>query len=169
MRNPTLRFTLFFIVLVSSGLAVERVWHPSLSPAVTRAYASAAAGAIALATPGQAVSRSGAVISSAGRPIIEVTRECDGMTSVILLAAAVLALPSTVALKALGLALGFLLTVVCNFARITALFYVFNFFPNQAETMHVFLGPLAIMLPSLAFFLYWSRPRAASLILAKAG
>lgn len=158
MRNPSLRFALLFIALAGIGLYAEQAWYGPLSAYVTRAYAGAASAAIGLLTPGQQVSNVGAVLSSASRPIIEVTRECDGMSSFVLLAAALLALPSSWGRKALGFGLGLGLTALCNFLRIAALFYVFKYYPNSAQTVHIYIGPLLIMLPSLAFFLYWSRP-----------
>jgi exosortase family protein XrtM len=158
MRNPSLRFSVLFILFAGIGFYAEHAWYGPASKYVTRAYASVVAGAIDLVTPGQQVARVGAVLSSATRPIIEVTRECDGMSSFALLAAALLALPCSWRHKALGFILALALTAVCNFTRIASLFYVFKYFPNSAQTVHIYLGPLLIMLPSLAFFLYWSRP-----------
>jgi len=158
MNKTVLRFLVFFVLFVALGGVYERTWHKPVSPYFTRSYAVVSGLAIRLLSPKEALSVQDSVLSSGGQPIIEVTRECDGVSSFLLIAAAVLAMSAPLARKLLGLGLGFLLVGVCNVVRITALYYVFKYFPDIAEKVHVFIGPLVVMLPLLAFFLYWSRP-----------
>jgi exosortase H (IPTLxxWG-CTERM-specific) len=75
--------------------------------------------------------------------------------AVLLLAAAVIAYPSSLKLKVLGIALGFVAIQAVNLVRIITLYYMADWTPQIFEFFHLYLWQALIMLDVLVVWLVW--------------
>ena len=87
---------------------------------------------------------------------LEVLRGCDGSGMLFLLEAAVIAFPSSIKRKVLGLLAAFMLIYLLNSIRLFLLFYLASFRPEMFEVFHTLYIPILLILLSGMFFYAWS-------------
>jgi exosortase H (IPTLxxWG-CTERM-specific) len=153
-KKPLLRFGAAFVVLIAlfSGL--------SLAPFVQRFVADnlrfdARLASTVLNWFGQRAHNSGDTISSS-RFAVTVLSECSADEFVIFLWAGLLAFPTTVRRKAVGLVLGTLCIQIVNLARIVTLFLVGAYRPNIFATVHEELWPGLFIIATVLFVAGWA-------------
>ena len=86
---------------------------------------------------------------------------CDGVEASSLLAAGVLAFPTTWRAKVIGLAAGMPLIHVINLLRLVGLYYAGLYFPSVVEGIHVYVAQTIVILLSLAILVVWLERVAA--------
>jgi exosortase/archaeosortase family protein len=158
-NRTTLRFAIRFMVIFAAlmgafeaarGTAFERVLVEDilLGPATAT---------IQLLSPdGRAgIHRVGRTLRSPTSEL-HVTRGCEGVEILLMIAAAILAYPASVTERARGLAGGLLLTYGLSVARLVALHFTLRYAPGSWEALHgVVLALIPILIGAL-FFLRWS-------------
>lgn len=82
---------------------------------------------------------------------------CDGIEAVIMLTAAIIAFPSPIKHKLVGISLGFLAIQSLNIVRIISLFYLGQWNKTMFDWFHLYLWQALIVLDALAVFLIWLR------------
>lgn len=89
---------------------------------------------------------------------------CDGIEAVIMLVAAIIAFPSPIKHKLVGISLGFVAIQSLNIVRIISLFYLGQWNKTMFDWFHLYLWQALIVLDALAVFLIWLRylPRPGS-------
>ncbi len=99
-------------------------------------------------------------ISGASR--MNVTRGCEGVEMFLLLAAAILCWPASLASRLRGLGLGFLLAYALSIARLATLVYILRHAPRAWDSLHGFVLPLAPVLLITWYFWRWSDASGAN-------
>jgi len=155
--SPPLRFGLIFILLfailagafeASRGTALERVMVVDLVIVPTAQVLNAI-------TPDEPVELHGrALVSGAAR--LNVTRGCEGVELLLLLAAAIGAFPASLWHRLRGLLLGGLLAYALSIGRLVALDLVLRYAPGGWQAMHGLIMPLAPVIILSCYFLHWS-------------
>ncbi len=96
----------------------------------------------------------GTVVTS-DRFSINIAMGCDGVEASSLLAAGVLAFPTTWRAKAIGLGVGMPLIHVINILRLVGLYYAGLFLPSVVEGIHVYVAQTIVILLSMAILVFW--------------
>jgi len=103
----------------------------------------------------------GAILSSSsGGFAMEVRDGCNGVNVVILLWAAILAYPSNIKWKLIGLGGGLAAIQLVNLFRLISLFYLGQYSPSMFEFAHLYLWETLIIIDAMVVFGLWSK-RAA--------
>ena len=110
---------------------------------------------INLVAPDEAVRVEGNLVGSS-RAALEIVRGCDGIGTLLLVAAAVLAFPASAAKKAMGLMLGFVVVYVINIVRISGLYFVAAHRPDWFLPVHTYFAPTLIIVLCCVFFVLWA-------------
>ncbi len=132
--------------LVPNDLLHDSVFHYGLTvPSV------ALVEAISPTTDARAVANN--IVST--RATLEIVRGCEGAGTMFLLAAAILAFPSTWARRIAGLALGLGIVHALNLARIVFLYFVVAYREPWFLIAHTYVAPLAVLAAVAAFFGWW--------------
>ena len=82
---------------------------------------------------------------------------CNGVEAMIVLAAAVLAFPSSIKQKIAVLIIGFFAIQIMNLGRIISLFYIGQWNTSIFEWAHLYIWPMLIMVDVLIVFLLWMK------------
>ena len=90
------------------------------------------------------------------RANLEIVRGCDGAGALFLVIAAILAFPSTLGRKAIGLVLGVLLMYSLNLVRIGGLYFVVAYHRDWFQVVHTYLAPTLIIALGCLFFAWWA-------------
>lgn len=150
------RFFLTFLLLQGVLFAIE------LTPPIQRWVVQPFTGELATV--------SGALISGLGREIhtegsviydmetsfaVMIAAGCNGVEAMILLMAAILAFPSSLKNKLLGLLAGFAAIQALNLVRIVSLFFLGLWHEAAFEWAHLYLWQGLIMLDAILIYLLW--------------
>jgi archaeosortase B (VPXXXP-CTERM-specific) len=86
---------------------------------------------------------------------VKIIDECTGIYEMLIFAAAVLAFPTTLVKKGLGLVLGCPLIYVFNVLRIAVLILVGRFWPRGFDFMHLYFWQATMIVMITAVWLIW--------------
>jgi exosortase family protein XrtM len=158
-RNPlsfAIRFVLAFVILTaafeaSRGSTFERF-------VIEESVLVPTASLVSAISPGVILDRTSRTIAK-GTARLHVTRGCEGIEMLFLLAAAILAYPTDLRRRTIGLLIGSVLVFALSVARLTALVFTLRYWPGGWEAMHGLLMPLVPVVVIAAYFLYWSAGR----------
>ncbi len=81
--------------------------------------------------------------------------ECTGLVPLAILLPAIIAYPSTVKQKLIGVGIGIMGIYLVNLVRTVSLFYVGAYFPNFLDTAHFLVWQSLIMLLAIILWLLW--------------
>ena len=148
-----IRFALGFFVLAAGfeaarGTAFERL-------VIEDGVLVPTARVVNAISPGAILMRSPRVIVS-GNARLHVTRGCEGIEMLLLLAAAIVAYPASLRRRSCGLLVGSVLVFVLSIARLTGLVFTLRYWPGGWEAMHGLLMPVVPVIAIAAYFLHWS-------------
>jgi len=100
----------------------------------------------------------GDVISSPVNGVsIRIDNGCSGIEAAILLIAAMVAFPSSLRLKAIGVSFGVSAILVVNGVRIISLFYLLQYSREWFDWAHLFLWDALIIIDGMLAFYVWAR------------
>ena len=138
---------------VFTGAELLHYWMRSeIAPLLVGKLTVAPAGyLIARLSPGQTVHVLGNTITTAGMRFL-IAQGCEGLESMLLVAAALLAMPLRAAPKLLGIIAGTLVLWATNQVRIIGLFFVQLHRPAWFDTAHILVGQTLVILVGVAFF-----------------
>ena len=118
-------------------------------------HRNAEVAAMALSLVGEkAVAEGAVVVSDAVR--LEVIRECTAIYPVAILFAAVLAFPSSLRAKVVGLAVCVPIVAIVNTTRIVSMYYVVRVAPHAFEVVHMVVWQSLIVVITVLLFLAWA-------------
>ena len=114
-------------------------------------------------SPGEPIRQVGRAIESP-RSRLNVIRGCEGIETLLLLVAAVIAYPASWAARGKGLFVGGVLAYVLSVARLVALHMALRHSPQAWEALHGLVLPLVPIVLVSWYFLHWSalQPRSAA-------
>ncbi|WP_347985817.1 exosortase family protein XrtM [Methylomonas sp. AM2-LC] len=87
---------------------------------------------------------------------LEIVRGCDGAGVLFLVISAILAFPSKLGWKLIGVALGISLIYIINLLRISGLYFVIAYHPGWFQFIHAYLAPTFMVITSCAYFILWA-------------
>lgn len=145
---------LFFALLAPKAVN-DRVVEP-----FTAGVAHAAAAVLRVV--GEPAVVTGTAIASP-RFSVNIKNGCNGLETILIFSAALLAFPAPAKTKAIGLLAGFVAIEIVNLVRIVSLFFIGIHFPKLFEDWHLVVWQVLVVLFGVGLFLVW----ADRLVLAK--
>lgn len=85
---------------------------------------------------------------------------CNGVWATIIFVSAVLAFPSTIRMKILGVAAGFAAIFAINLIRVVSLYFIVLRFPGAFEGAHIYVWQSVVIGAAVLLWLFWAQ-RAA--------
>ena len=86
---------------------------------------------------------------------VKIIEECTGIYEVLIYSAAVLAFPTTISKRLIGLAMGLPLLYLFNVVRIAVLIVVGRFAPDYFDLMHLYFWQATLILMITSVWLFW--------------
>lgn len=156
MSRQGIRFVAIFlgcIVAASILLEIDAVDNLVVNP-VTAAIARAGGAVLAaLGIPNQTY---GTVIRGEDGFSVNILDGCNGMDVTAIVLSAVLAFPSTLAQKGIGVLLGILGVHAVNLVRIVTLFLIGMNYPALFERFHYYVWQTVVIVLSMAIWIFWA-------------
>lgn len=154
-NQKTLRFLLLFAAIFGVLYFFFGV-APGIRFGVIKPYTRfLARGVVAIINLFGAGAAADGTIVSSERFSMNIAMGCDGVEASSLLAAGVLAFPTSWRAKAIGLAVGLPLIHVINLLRLVGLFYAGLYLPDVVEGIHVYVAQTIVILLSTAILILW--------------
>jgi len=155
-----IRFLTLFVLILGGGFAFL-----SLNPVndgVVEPFTAGVArlSGVALDLIGQEVEMQGTVIES-DRFAVNIRNGCNGVETMIIFLAAVLAFPSTWKSRLAGLVLGILAIQIVNLVRVVALFLTGVYFPEYFASSHTVIWQTLVILFGVLLWIFWANRFAA--------
>lgn len=104
---------------------------------------------------GQDVVRDGTIIQSP-RFAVNIRNGCNGVETMLIFLAAVLAFPSPWGARLAGLALGIVAIQVINLVRVVALFLTGVYFPSLFDSSHTVIWQSIVILSGVVLWMFWA-------------
>ena len=99
-------------------------------------------------------------ILSSGTFAVDIVAECTAVGPLVLFIGAVVAYPSSMKAKGIGVALGIVALTAINLVRIISLFLIGSAYPQYLEIAHLLVWQTAIILSAIVLWLIWVERRA---------
>lgn len=95
-------------------------------------------------------------VVGSSKAALEIVRGCDGIGTLLLVIAAVLAFPTFWRHKLVGMALGFATVYLINIVRISGLYFINAYRPEWFLPVHTYYAPTLIVVLCCLFFVLWA-------------
>jgi len=157
-----IRFLALFLIILGGGFAIVSLnWvnDHAIEP-FTAGVARASAGVLDLL--GQHTTREGTVIRG-GHFAVNIRNGCNGVETMLIFLAAVLAFPATWRARLAGLALGIAGIQAVNLVRVVALFLTGAYLPRLFDTSHTVVWQTLVILFGVLAWIYWANRFAVPL------
>ncbi len=155
-----IRFLVLFIAILGGGFTVlslnavnDRVIEP-----FTAAIAQVSRTGLNLL--GQGVTQEGTMLRSA-KFAVNIENGCNGVETMIIFLAAVLAFPASWKSRAIGLGLGVVAIQLINLVRVVALFLTGVYFPSFFNSSHTVVWQSIVILCGVLLWILWANLFAA--------
>lgn len=164
-RRPWRRevvFLVVFLVLLAGSFTLIS-WNP-VSRYVVEPFTAGVAkvSGVTLALLGQDVEMRGTIIQSP-RFAVNIRNGCNGVETMLIFLAAVLAFPAPWKARAIGLVFGILAIQAVNLLRVIALFLTGAYFPAWFDASHTVIWQSLVILSGVLLWILWAdrvaRPR----------
>jgi exosortase H (IPTLxxWG-CTERM-specific) len=87
----------------------------------------------------------------------ELRNGCNGVWATIIFVSAVLAFPSTLLAKVVGVVAGFCAIFAINLVRVVSLYYVVRYYPKAFEGAHVYVWQTIVIAAAVLLWLFWAQ------------
>jgi exosortase H (IPTLxxWG-CTERM-specific) len=104
---------------------------------------------------GQDVVRDGTVIQSP-RFAVNIRNGCNGVETMLIFLAAVLAFPASWGARLAGLAIGIVAIQLINLVRVVALFLTGVYFPSLFDSSHTVIWQSIVILSGVVLWMFWA-------------
>lgn len=153
-RQEILFLTLFILILGGgfTVISLNQVNDNVIEP-FTGQIANASA--LALDLIGQDITQNGTVIRS-DRFAVNIRNGCNGVETMIIFVAAVIAFPAPWKARLIGLVLGILAIQAVNLIRVVALFLTGAYFPKLFDSSHTVIWQTIVILCGVLLWIYWA-------------
>jgi exosortase/archaeosortase family protein len=164
MKNPTIRRVALFIGVFLMLTLAEYAGRQRMAPFVNSIMTvQAGAGLINFITPSAGVSGRGDRIESSTTSI-QVAQGCEGIDVILMLVAAIIAVPLGWRRKLAAGLIGTTVIYVLNLLRTAGLWYCLKYWPSGFEAMHIIVGQTVMIVVAvliLGFAMRGTRPALA--------
>lgn len=154
-RRRQVLFLVLFAVILAGGFTLLSVnW---VNDHVVEPFTAgvARASGVALNLLGQDVERQGTVLRSP-RFAVNIENGCNGIETMIIFLAAVLAFPARWQARLAGLGLGLVAIQAVNLVRVVALFLTGTYLPSLFDTSHTVIWQTLVILSGVLLWLLWA-------------
>ena len=154
LRTPEMRFFATFLFLLAGGftlLSLQAVNDSFVEP-FTAGVAVASGHALDLI--GEDISKDGTILRNE-RFAVNIRNGCNGLETMIIFLAAVVAFPSPWKSRLLGLGLGLIAIQGINLIRVVALFLTGAYFPAFFDSSHTVVWQMIVVSFAVILFLFW--------------
>jgi len=153
--NPAYRFAMMFLIYLGIGallypIASRRFFYVVEAATVLTAHLQY----YFLTALGADTSVIGPIVTY-GHFAVSIIEECTGVYEMVIFAAAVLAFPTTLRNRAVGVGLGLPTLYLFNVVRIFVLMIVGRYFPNFFDFMHLYFWQATLILMITSVWLAW--------------
>jgi exosortase H (IPTLxxWG-CTERM-specific) len=154
-RRRQVLFLVLFAVILAGGFTVLSVNWVNDHVVVPFTAGVAQASGVALELLGQDVEREGTVIRNE-RFAVNIENGCNGVETMIIFMAAVLAFPASWRARLAGLGLGLVAIQGVNLVRVVALFLTGAYLPSLFDTSHTVIWQTLVILSGVLLWLLWA-------------
>lgn len=163
-RREAVFLAVFLALLAGSFTLIS--WNPVNDHVVEPFTAGVAkVSGATLSLLGQDVVMRGTIIESP-RFAVNIRNGCNGVETMLIFLAAVLAFPAPWAARAIGLAVGIVAIQAVNLLRVVALFFTGAYFPSWFDTSHTVIWQSLVILCGVLLWILWAdrvaRPKRAA-------
>lgn len=153
-RRQVLFLVVFGVLLAGSFTLLSLNW---VNDRVVEPFTAgvARASGVALRLLGQEVSLDGTVLRSP-RFAVNIENGCNGVETMLIFMAAVLAFPASWRSRLAGLVLGLVAIQAINLVRVVALFLTGAYFPGFFDASHTVLWQSLVILSGVLLWLLWA-------------
>ena len=153
-RRQIVFLVLFVVILAGSFTLLSVNWVNDNVVVPFTAWVAWTSGH-ALRLLGQPVTLSGTVIRGPSFAV-NIENGCNGVETVVIFVAAVLAFPARWTARLAGLVLGLVAIQVINLVRVVALYLTGAYLPSFFDTSHTVIWQTVVILSGLALFVLWA-------------
>ncbi len=150
-----IRFLTLFVVLLAAGFALVSLNWVNDHAIEPFTAGIARVSAVVLDALGQHTTLEGTVIRGT-RFAVNIRNGCNGVETMLIFLAAVLAFPATWRARLAGLALGIAGIQVVNLVRVVALFLTGAYLPRLFDTSHTVIWQTLVILFGVLVWIYWA-------------
>lgn len=148
-------FLTVFILILGGGFTLV-AWNPVNDHVIEPFTAGIAKlSGITLNLIGQGIEMQGTVIRNQ-RFAVNIRNGCNGVETMIIFLAAVLAFPAPWKSRGIGLVLGFFAIQLVNLVRVNALFLTGAYFPNFFDSSHTVIWQTVVILFGVLLWIFWA-------------
>ncbi len=153
-RQEITFLTAFLLLL---GVSFTLISLNSINNAVIEPFTSwvAKTSGLALNLMGQGITMSGTVIRN-DTFAVNIRNGCNGVETMLIFCAAVLAFPAAWKAKLWGLGLGLVAIQTVNLIRVVALFLTGMYFPKLFDTSHTVIWQTVVILFGVLLWIFWA-------------
>lgn len=156
MRHPALRFAVVFLLLIITFSIVVRLEAVEQALIVPFTGLVARASHMILNLAGMGTQVAGTILHGEDGFAVNILNGCNGVYVMGIVAAAVLAFPSTWREKALGVMVGAIGVQIINLIRIVTLYYIGLRHPAVFEQFHYYVWQTVVIILSMAIWMFWA-------------
>lgn len=154
-RRRQVLFLVLFAVILAGGFTLLSVNWVNDHAVVPFTAGVARASAVTLDLIGQHVERDGTVIRNE-RFAVNIENGCNGVETMIIFMAAVLAFPAPWRARLAGLGIGLVAIQGINLVRVVALFLTGAYLPSLFDTSHTVIWQTLVILSGVLLWLLWA-------------
>ncbi len=155
-----IRFLVLFLVLLGAGFALVSInWVNDHAVEPFTAGIARVSGGV-LNVMGQHTTLEGTVIRNR-RFAVNIRNGCNGVETMLIFLAAVLAFPASWRARLLGLGFGIVGIQLVNLVRVVALFLTGAYLPKLFDTSHTVIWQTLVILFGVLVWVYWANRFAA--------
>ncbi len=159
-RRPETRFLILFLVILGVSftvIALQSVNDRFVIPYTTQVARLAG---LVLDLLGEDITIRGVILSSP-RFAVTIYNGCNGLVTSLIFVSGVLAFPSSLRSKVLGVIGGLVAIQIINMIRIVSLFYIGIYLPQFFNQSHVFIWQSVVILAGVSLWVLWANTLAA--------
>lgn len=157
-RRPRreVRFLVLFVLLLGLGFSALALRPVNDHVVVPFTAGVARVSAVALRLLGQEIRIEGTEIYGP-RFAVAIENGCNGVETMTIFFAAILAFPAAWSSRLLGIAIGFVGIQLLNLVRVIALFLTGSYLPDFFDTSHTVVWQSVVVATSLLLWLFWAQ------------
>ena len=158
--RPETRFLILFLAILATSFTVIALRPVNDSVVVPYTAFVARMSGTVLALLGEDITVNGVLLQSP-RFKVSIYNGCNGLITSLIFVSGVLAFPSRLGAKVVGVVAGLLAIQVINLIRIISLFYIGIFLPQFFNQSHVFIWQSLVILAGVTLWIVWAHRFAA--------
>ncbi|MCP4902849.1 MAG: exosortase H [bacterium] len=154
-KRPDTRFLILFLsILGVSFFIVALNWVNDAFVVPYTGFVAKMSG-VALTILGEDTTVNGVVVSSP-RFAVTIYNGCNGLVTSLIFISGVLAFPSSIRSKAIGVLGGLVSIQIINLVRIVSLFFIGIYLPQYFSQSHVFIWQSIVIVAGVALWVLWA-------------